>query len=50
MRGLPKMSKFAEKVARYYMQGIWTKKMVEDALIKGRITQEEYEQIVGEDQ
>lgn len=43
------MSKFAEKVARYYQMGVWTKRMVEDALAKGRITQDEYDQIVGEE-
>lgn len=42
------MSKFAEKVKKYYDAGIWTKKMVRDAVEKGKITEEEYHIIVGE--
>ena len=42
------MSNFAEKVKKYYDNGIWTKKMVRDAVVKGKITEEEFELIVGE--
>ena len=43
-----KMSKFAEKVKKYYEQGIWTKRMVRDAVEKGKINADEYAEIVGE--
>lgn len=42
------MSKFAEKVKKYYDAGIWTKRMVRDAVEKGKITEEEYQMITGE--
>ena len=41
------MSKF-EKVKKYYDSGFWNKKMVKNAVIKGWITEDEYEEIVGE--
>ena len=37
-----------EKVKRYFDKGLWTKEMVHNAVIKGWITAEEYEMIVGE--
>ena len=40
------MSKF-EKVKKYYDSGFWNKKMVKNAVIKGWITEDEYEEIVG---
>lgn len=40
------MSKMYEKIKSYYDKGLWNKKQVRDAVIKGKITQEEYEQIV----
>lgn len=43
------MSKFAEKVKKYYDSGIWTIKMVRDAVVKGKITVEEFREITGED-
>ncbi len=41
------MTKFAEKVKRLYDQGIWREYMVRDAVGKGRITQEECDEILG---
>ncbi len=35
-----------EKVKEYYESGYWTKAMVANAVVKGWITQEQYEQIV----
>ncbi|MDD6689225.1 MAG: XkdX family protein [Clostridium sp.] len=40
------MSKF-EKVKGYYEQGLWDEHRVSNAVIKGWITSEEYETIVG---
>lgn len=40
-------AKFA-KVKKYYDNGLWTKTMVANAVVKGWITAEEYEEIVGE--
>lgn len=37
-----------EKVKKYFSKGLWTKEMVHNAVIKGWITAEEYEEIVGE--
>lgn len=38
-----------EKIARWYKWNIWTKSMVQDAVGKGHITAEEYEEITGEE-
>ena len=38
-----------EKIARFYKLGLWTKKMVGDAVVKGVITPEEYREITGEE-
>jgi uncharacterized XkdX family phage protein len=37
-----------EKIKRWYEEGLWTKAMVRNAVRKGKITAEQYEQIVGE--
>ena len=37
-----------EKVKGYYDRGLWTKAMVRNAVVKGWITEEEYQEIVGE--
>lgn len=37
-----------DKVKNYYDKGLWTKEMVHNAVTKGWITQEEYEEITGE--
>ncbi len=42
------MSSFARKVKKYYDDGLWSKARVRDAVEKGRITEAEYEEIVGE--
>ena len=41
-------SKDFEKINRYYDNGFWTKKMVKNAVVKGKITTEEYEEITGD--
>ena len=41
-------SKDFEKIKRYYDNGFWTKKMVKNAVVKGKITTEEYEDITGD--
>lgn len=40
------MSKFAEKVRRWFEEGIWTERMVRDAFLKGRITEDELMEIL----
>jgi len=40
------MSRYAEKVKRYYDAGFWTAGMVAAALDKGKITQAEYDEII----
>lgn len=42
------MSPKYNKVKDYYDRGLWNKKMVANAVVKGWITPEEYESIVGE--
>ena len=42
------MSKKFAKVKKYYDEGLWSKRQVHDAVVKGWITAEEYEIIVGE--
>lgn len=37
-----------EQIKEWYEQGLWTKKMVRNAVKKGKITAEEYELITGE--
>lgn len=37
-----------EKIKRWYEQGLWTAEMVRNAVIKGKLTEEEYREIVGE--
>lgn len=36
-----------EKIARWYRQGLWTAEMVQNAVSKGLITQDDYKEIVG---
>lgn len=40
-------SKKFEKVKKYYISGFWTAGMVRNAVIKGWITQEEADEIIG---
>lgn len=42
------MSKMYEKIKRWYQDGVWNRKMVLDAVTKGKITPAEYEEITGE--
>lgn len=37
-----------KKIKRWYEQGFWTKAMVAQAVAKGVLTPEQYEEIVGE--
>lgn len=37
-----------EKIKAWYKFGLWTKEMVRNAVIKGKLTEEEYLEIVGE--
>ena len=37
-----------EKIAKWYKQGLWTAKMVQDAVTKGKLTEEEAEEILAE--
>lgn len=37
-----------EKIKEYYENGLWNKTMVRNAVIKGKITQEQYTEITGE--
>lgn len=37
-----------EKITKWYKQGLWTKEMVRNAVEKGVITEEDYEEIIGE--
>ena len=37
-----------EKIKKYYQDGLWTKAMVRNAVIKGKITADEFYQITGE--
>ena len=37
-----------EKIKKWYEQGLWTAEMVRNAVIKGKLTEEEYREIVEE--
>lgn len=43
------MSPKYNKVKEYYDKGLWNKKAVRNAVIKGWITEEEYREIIGEE-
>ena len=36
------------KIAKWYKQGLWTKAMVANAVVKKQITAADYEEITGE--
>lgn len=38
-----------EKIKKWYEQGLWTAEMVRNAVVKGKLTEEEYREIVGEE-
>lgn len=37
-----------EKIKKWYEQGLWTAEMVRNAVVKGKLTEKEYREIVGE--
>lgn len=37
-----------EKIAKWYKQGLWTKTMVKNAVKKGILSAQDYEEITGE--
>lgn len=43
------MSKWYLKIKGWYEAGYWTKKMVRNAVVKAKITTDEYKAITGED-
>ena len=38
-----------EKIAKWYRQGLWTAKMVQDAVTKGKLTADEAAEILSAD-
>ena len=38
-----------EKIAKWYRQGLWTAQMVQDAVTKGKLTEEEAAEILSAD-
>ena len=36
------------KIKKWYESGMWTKKMVRNAVLEGKITEDEYTKITGE--
>jgi uncharacterized XkdX family phage protein len=42
------MSKFAERCKAYYESGWYTRKMLKNMVEKGKLTEEEYNEITGE--
>lgn len=36
-----------EKIKKWYKQGLWTAEMVRNAVVKGKLTAEEAEEILG---
>lgn len=38
-----------EKIKKWYESGMWNKKMVRNAVLKGKITEDEYTEITGEE-
>ena len=37
-----------ERIEKWYKMGLWTEEMVRNAVIKGKLTEDEYREIVGE--
>ena len=37
-----------EKISKWYKQGLWSKRMVANAVAKGALTAEDYQEITGE--
>ena len=42
-------SRMFNQIKQWYDDGMWNKKRVHNAVVKGAITEEEYAEIVGED-
>ena len=38
-----------ERINKWYKLGLWSKSMVKDAVVKGKLTEAEYKEITGED-
>ena len=38
-----------DKIKKWYEQGLWSIDMVRNAVVKGRITSDEFKEITGED-
>lgn len=38
-----------EKIKKYYEKSLWTKEMVRNGVVKGKITAEQYREITGEE-
>lgn len=43
------MSKWYKKIKEWYEAGYWTTEMVKNAVVKAKITADEYKTITGED-
>ena len=43
------MIEWFEKIKLYYEMGLWDINRVKDAVVKGKITAEQYEEITGEE-
>lgn len=43
------MSRMFEKIKRYYDEGLWSKIRVRNMVLKSVITEEEYQEITGEE-
>lgn len=43
------MVNWFNRIKKYYDAGLWTAKMVGNAVVKGKITAEQYKEITGED-
>ena len=37
-----------EKIARWYKLGLWTVKMIQDAVVKGKLTEDEAAEILNQ--
>ena len=42
------MANWFDRIKKYYDAGLWTAKMVGNAVVKGKITAEQYKEITGE--
>lgn len=43
------MVNWFDRIKKYYDADLWSKKMVGNAVVKGKITAEQYKKITGED-